>query len=326
MSAPDVAVVVPTYNRSARLKPLMEALAAQEGVDNFEVLVVDDNSPDDTQAVLAELARRMPFTLTALRQPANRGPAQARNRGWRTSSAPLICFTDDDCVPSAGWLAAMVESLGEYDLVQGQTEPNPADEHQRGPFSHFVHVDWEMGYYETCNMGYRRDVLERLNGFDEQFSYNYGEDTELGWRARRAGMKIHFDERALVYHEITPSSWRRFLRNVRRRDGIVHVQSRIPGLRKELGKTMFYERTHLPALTHVATSAVLLGNVKSPARWTAWVASGLWYAWEMHYHHPKPRQGKIGWLAVVPGAFIVDLADIAVLARGSLRHRQPLQL
>ena len=316
-----MAVVVATHNRSALLPRLMEALAAQRDAPPFEVVVVDDASSDDTPEVLAKLSNATPFPLTVLRQHENRGPACGRNRGWRTSSAPLICFTDDDCVPSPTWLAQMVDALASRDLAQGRTLPNPEQRANWGPFSHTLDVQSETGHYETANMAYRREVLERTGGFDESFKYAYGEDCELAWRAKQLGATTCFVEEALVHHDVTPSSWRSALRGRARLEGMVQVVQRQPGIRRQLGIGIFLERRHAHALAAAAAGAALLASPSKKSRWAAAGATGLWYAWDCRRSRMGPSIGPIGWVGVVPGALVVDLAAVAVLIRASVRHR-----
>src|SRR5262245_61414849 len=109
----EVSVVVPTYRRAANLPRLVAALEAQTlPADRFEVVLVDNGSDDDTPAVLAELAASTRLHLVPLRIDVNEGPARARNAGWRASSAPLVAFTDDDCVPRPDWLEQVVATAG----------------------------------------------------------------------------------------------------------------------------------------------------------------------------------------------------------------------
>ena len=109
---PEIAVVAATHNRSDRLAALLDALRAQTlGSDRFEVVIVDDASSDGTRELLAEARGRGDLALTVLHQDSSRGPAAARNAGWRAATAPLVAFTDDDCRPSPGWLAAGLRAL-----------------------------------------------------------------------------------------------------------------------------------------------------------------------------------------------------------------------
>src|SRR5918994_7700046 len=112
-SLPAVSVVVATRDRHERLRALLDALAGQTvGQDAFEVIVIDDGSRDATPALLAERAAAGGLQLQVLTQPSSQGPAAARNRGWRAARAQAIAFTDDDCEPVAGWLAALVAAAG----------------------------------------------------------------------------------------------------------------------------------------------------------------------------------------------------------------------
>src|SRR3954451_3114007 len=144
----QVAVVVPTHNRAALLPRLADALAGQLGVE-FEVVVVDDGSTDATPAELRRLVSEERLRIVPLRLDPNGGPARARNAGWRATSADVVVFTDDDCVPQPGWLAALVKRVDDADVVIGQTLPNPDQRGQGGPFAHFVRVTRDRGTYQT---------------------------------------------------------------------------------------------------------------------------------------------------------------------------------
>ena len=111
-----------------------------------------------------------------------------------------------------------------------------------GPFSRTMAVLEELGYYETCNIGYRRSVLEGLDGFDEQFRHPFGEDTDLAWRAREGGATTRFAPEALVYHEVWPGTLRSTLRDLRRREGIVQCAQRHPTARPLPGPILLHGR------------------------------------------------------------------------------------
>jgi hypothetical protein len=217
MPEPVVSVVVPTHNRSHLLSRLIAALRAQEGVGPFEIIVVDDGSDDATPEVLGRLAAAGSVPISAPRLAVNKGPAAARNEGWRRARAPLVAFIDDDCTPERRWLASLVEALGGADLAQGKTVPDPDQMANRNAFSHTVVVEGEWGYYESCNIGYRRALLERLGGFDEAFRSSsaarhragpmFGEDTDLAWRAKAAGARIAFEPGAVVLHDVRPQTY-----------------------------------------------------------------------------------------------------------------------
>src|SRR4051794_5156121 len=105
MARPEVAVVVATHDRARRGGELVESLRRQTlQADRFEAVFVDDGSTDDTVAVLERERERGGLNMQVIALPDSAGPSRARNRGWRASSAPLVAFTDDDCLADPGWL------------------------------------------------------------------------------------------------------------------------------------------------------------------------------------------------------------------------------
>ena len=93
-----VSVVIPARDAEAMIGRTVAAVRAQELDDDFEVVVVDDGSSDATARVARDAGARVVSNATPL------GPADARNAGVAATTAPLIAFTDADCVPAAGWL------------------------------------------------------------------------------------------------------------------------------------------------------------------------------------------------------------------------------
>src|SRR2546430_13920788 len=104
--SPAASVVVATHQRAHLLPRLIKALEDQEAAPAFEVIVVDDSSTDGTWDVLVGLASSSTVRLRPLQTLRNSGPAAARNLGWRSAAGRVVAFTDDDCVPRPGWLAA----------------------------------------------------------------------------------------------------------------------------------------------------------------------------------------------------------------------------
>jgi GT2 family glycosyltransferase len=318
--APVISVVIPTHNRTDRLRDLIRALRDQTVQEPFEVLVVDDASTDDTWDELGRLAAEHRF-LRPLRLDVNRGPATARNLGWRSAHGTYVAFTDDDCLPEPGWLTGLLTGLRVADVVQGCTVPNPDHVHRSGPFSHTVKMTYELGFYETCNMAYRRDVLERVGGFDERIRFAWGEDTDLAWRAKNSGASSTFVDDAVVRHEISDSDWRRYMRLLPRREGIVLAFREYPQLRWEhLNEGRFFQPQHKAALGATAAGILAATKPTSPARLALALAAGGWYARACRHSHMKPSR-KLYWFGVVPMAFIADMYELFLLARASVRFR-----
>jgi len=190
-------VVIPARDAEATIGRTVAAAVAQELDDEFEVLVVDDGSRDATARVARDAGARVVSNASAL------GPADARNAGVAAVDAPLIAFTDADCVPAPGWLHAGVAALERADLVQGRVEPEPGV--PVGPFDHVIAVREDSGLYETANLFVRRDWFERVGGFRpfiDPAQGHFGEDLVFGWAVRRAGGRSAFASEALVHHEV----------------------------------------------------------------------------------------------------------------------------
>lgn len=315
-------VVIATRNRPEQVERLLEGLASQRDAGEFEVVVVDDGSDNRTQVSLRHLeARPWPFVLKLLYLRTGRGPAAARNVGWRAARSNLVCFIDDDCVPAPAWLARLTAATALAEIVQGRTEPNPTQQHRRGPFGRTMEVVWEEGYYETCNIAYPKALLERVQGFDERFrgAIN-GEDVDLAWRSIEQGATTTFAPEALVWHEVWPSNYRACLREVWRRRGMPLMYQRHPQLRQRVGIGLFLRRTHKPALALVSSAGWWSRRPSSAARAAAVGSTALWYAWQVRRTRPKPSRRR-QWLTVVPMALIIDLWEITVLAGASARYR-----
>jgi glycosyltransferase involved in cell wall biosynthesis len=231
---PDIAVVVATYRRPALLPRLVQALEAQTlPADRFEVVLVDNGSGDATAEVLVDLAARSPLHLVVLEVEHNEGPARARNLGWQAATAPLVAFTDDDCVPRPGWLAQLVTTASAspgLGVLQGATlrPPGSAGSSLRSLVRETL---TPSPYFEGSNLAFPRAVLEQTGGFDESFHFG-GEDTAAGWAAIEAGGEWVFDETAAVEHDITERPLRWHLMMAWREGALVDVAARHPQLRR----------------------------------------------------------------------------------------------
>ncbi len=202
-AVPVVSVVVATYNRSARLRTLLHALANQTLVGRaaFEVVVVDDHSTDATPETVAALKAQLPIPVMYVRQDRNGGPARARNEGVRRAQAAIVAFTDDDCVPRPPWLEELVTGCQEDGAV-GAEGPIVTDAHRGTALTH--HISNETpGALFTANVAYRRDALFHAGLFDECFPFPHNEDVDLGLRMSRFG-QIVFRPAAVVYHPLVP--------------------------------------------------------------------------------------------------------------------------
>lgn len=303
-------MVVATRDRAGRLRALLDSLAGQHGVA-YEVVVVDDGSRDGTPGVVAEAAERLPVRI--MRHESPRGPAAARNAGWRLARAPLVVFVDDDCVAESGWLAALVEAHRREPraLMQGCTEPHPVEAHRQSAFSRSMLVDRLGPWFQACNIAYPRALLERVGGFHEGFGTPAGEDTDLALRARKSGAPVTFVPDAVVHHAVHRLGALRLARSAGRWSTIPLLVKRHPELRAEMPGRVFWRPSH-QRLALAACGALMAGR----SRGLSLALAAPYLTWARTQHG-----SYAGVLASLPAHLLVDLAEIAALARGSVRAR-----
>jgi glycosyltransferase involved in cell wall biosynthesis len=323
VAAPQVTVVAATHNRSALLPRLVRALEAQEGAPPFEVVIANDASSDDTVAVLDRLIAESTLTMSAIHHERRRGPGPGRNAAYRRGQGRLVLFTDDDCVPRPHWVARLSAALGEHDVVQGATVPAPDQLANTGTFSRTLEVREATGFFQTCNMGYRREVLDAADGFDERFDQPAGEDTDLALRCLDRGASFAFVGDAVVEHDVRPSNLWVTLKDTWRWQGVVGTVAKHPDLRVRLASSRWFWKPSHPRVL-AAAAGVLAGSAGIATRQPLLVAAGAAVtAPYLRYRllvDPIDRS-MVGRVRYLGHAFLVDAAEVAALGRGSIKYR-----
>lgn len=318
MSPPEVTVAVSTYRRAHLLPRLVRALEAQSmPVDRFEVVVCDNASDDDTAAVLEELRAQSPLALRVVRAAVNEGPGAGRELAWRAARAPLVAFTDDDCQPEPRWLAEAVAAMRREGraVVVGRTVPDPAQEHLLVDFARTQRVG-DVRFAQTCNVVYRHDDLERAGGFDRGFTTPGGEDTDLALRVEATGSPRVFAPEAVVRHDVRPTSLTATLRETLRWYDVPRLFAKHPDARSEcLHLSLFWKPTH-PWVLLLLVGVLTAAAVRRP---TPLLLALPWVRFRTSVW-PVARGPRRRW-ALLPGALAVDCLEVAVMARGSVRHR-----
>jgi glycosyltransferase involved in cell wall biosynthesis len=201
-----VSVVIVAHNAASTLDDQLRALEHQRFEGPWEVVVVDNGSRDKTAAIARSWLRRLPG-LRVVDAPVVHSIPYARNVGVRAARGSRIVMCDADDVVAPGWLAALAKALEHDAVVIGPLETSqlrppqfpapPVDESE---------LEQAEGYGRrvvTANLGFRREVFDRLNGFDEGLPR--GEDIDFGWRAIEAGFEPRVVPDAVVHYR---SPWR----------------------------------------------------------------------------------------------------------------------
>ncbi|HUC06042.1 MAG TPA: glycosyltransferase [Acidimicrobiales bacterium] len=311
---PEISVVFPTYKRSARLPGLFAALGALSmDPARFEVVAVDNFSQDDTYETLCSLAASAPFPTTVLQTAFNRGPAAARNLGWRTSRAPVVAFLDDDCLPEPDWLD---KALARFDtderlgvLQGGVRGPHGFDAAAMPPWFHSQVIDGPTPYFEACNIFYRREALETTGGFDESIGW-WCEDTKLGWQVIEAGWDRSFESGSMVEHAVQQRGWKWHFDNGLLERNTVRIAAEHPGFRREaFWRSWAFRREDAGFVC--AVLGLVVGLRYRPA-----LLAMLPYLW-----WKRPQIGQPRPLRVMAAAMAIDAARTSSHLRAAVENK-----
>jgi histidinol-phosphate phosphatase family protein len=274
--APDLAydVVVPTSGRPS-LSGLLDALGAADGLPPRALILVDDRREPGG----APLGAAVPSGLSArveLLATRGRGPAAARNAGWRAARAPWVVFLDDDVVPAADWrarLQADLRLLGRDAAVSQGRVRVPRPEGRRP-------TDWERNVagledarWITADLAVRRSALYAVGGFDERFPRAYREDADLALRLLGAGFELTAGSREVEHPVPRAGRWVSVRKQAGNADDALMAALHGPDWR---------ERAQAPPgrmAAHAATTALGAGALLATAARGRRAAAALAGAW-----------------------------------------------
>ncbi len=212
--AEPISLVIPGRNCAATIRQCLSSVAPliDQGVLR-EIIFVDDGSTDDTANIVRE------FPVTCLKGQ-GRGPAAARNVGWRHAQTPLVWFIDSDCVAEPDALALLLPQM--RDAVTGGVSGSYGNMNTGSLLACLIHEEIierhqsmpkRVDFLATFNVLYRRAILEELSGFHE--GYIMAEDAEFSFRVMDAGYELRFVGESRVKH-FHNTRWSQYLRTQRR--------------------------------------------------------------------------------------------------------------
>jgi len=225
--AVQISLIITTYNRSDYLRKCLDTIAMQE-VDPamFEVIVVDNNSQDQTKIVVQEFIYSHPHLNVRYLLETTQGTSFARNCGIRNALGEYVFFTEDDAAPFPNWIKNIMEQFKNTNLIcaggpivldyQGQKRPLHLEGDLQGllggfylPYSQPVYVTTWTEYPWGGNIAFRKSIFSKVGLFNTDMGPSgnkrlTAEETEFVDRINKSGGKIMYIPEARVRHFVPP--------------------------------------------------------------------------------------------------------------------------
>ena len=304
LPSPRISVVVCTYNGGTVIRDCLEGLRKLD-YPNFEVIVVNDGSTDNTAAVLGEYDFRVITTE-------NRGLGSARNTGMEAATGEIVAYLDDDAYPDPHWLTYLAATFRstKHAAVGGPNIAPPGDgwiaecvANAPGNPAHILVSDQEAEHIPGCNMAVRKACLQAVGGFDPQFRVA-GDDVDLCWRLRERGLTLGFSPGAMVWHHRRNSVRAFWKQQVGYGRSEALLERKWPEKYNVAGHVSWSGRIYGKGLAHV------LGR---PSR----IYYGRWGSAPFQRLCEPPASGLLS-LPVMPEWYLVIIALIALSALGTV--------
>jgi len=315
-----VAIVVPAKDAADTIGLVVDDLRRQDP-HGVCMVVVDDGSTDGTASVVERLLVDLPWLLLVAGE--GRGPAAARNLGARATSAPWLAFVDADVRLDPAWLRAGLARIaeGDCDVVEGVVVPQGGD--HRGMVLHAASSAAD-GVFVTANLWVRREVFDRVGGYDESYRVPWREDSDLGWRMLDAGARAVPGRDVTVYHPHARRPVRALLRGGPQLDADTRLRARFP---ERFSRLFFSRRGFRTTYVAVCVLLALIASIAARLPLVADIALALVAdllavvavrSKIAYRRHPRWTE----WAALALIAPAVVLLRLVWVIRSNLTHRQ----
>lgn len=203
----QISVIVPTYHRPHLLINCLRSLRRQTlSKEYYEVIIVSDGEDMLAKQIVSEYKVGSTLNVRFFSLPAKKGPAAARNLGWKNAYGKLIAFTDDDCLPQKTWLENILQHYNNETeiaftgkvIVPVSEQPTDFELNTKG---------LETGDFVTANCVVTKTLLEEIGGFDEAFTSAWREDSDLEFKLIRRKVLIRKIHDAVVVHPVRKVEW-----------------------------------------------------------------------------------------------------------------------
>jgi len=224
----NISIIVPCFNEEANIKPCLESLAAQDYTDDFEIVIIDNDSTDQSQDIITDFAHFHPFIRLSVEY--KRGTAAVRNLGIKTAKYDHVAFIDADCEAPPDWLTILARNYSfmksKYANGIGVGGRNIAPENA-GPFVKSIEIvlDTYIGSFSSVqgrqlehsvlvshlplvNALIEKEKIISIGGFDESL-LSEAEDAEINYRFSNAGFRFLYAPESFVWHKMrsSPKAW-----------------------------------------------------------------------------------------------------------------------
>jgi len=315
-----ISVVIPTYCRPLLLMECLKSLAKQKFErDDFEVIVISDGPDHLTKQLVVSWKHTGLLDIVYVPLATKRGPAAARNMGWKLAAGTLVAFTDDDTLPDPLWLQTIWEAYQQEELIaySGRVivpvPEKPTD------------YEWNIAQLErarfiTANCVCTWKALELIQGFDERFELAWREDSDLEFRLLQEQIPIRHLHDAIVVHPVREASWGVSLREQRKSMFNALLYKKFPHLYRNYIKQHPIWSYYVMILCCLVLLAALLSNAAALAltALAIWVLLLAGFIWKrlLHTSHAWPHV-----MEIVITSVLIPFLSVYWNLYGAVRYR-----
>lgn len=248
---------------------------------DYEIIIVSDGPDLSTLHALQNfLVLPYPkFHYVQLSQ--KRGPAAARNAGWRQAAGELIVFTDDDCLPETNWLKNLYEAFDNCKNPSAAFTGRTVVPIPSAPTDYELNISHlSSAEFITANCACSRKALMRAGGFDEAFTMAWREDSDLQFKFIKQGIPIIPVEKAIVVHPVRKTKWGASLRDERKNMFNALLYKKFPDLyKKKIQPSRPWLYYAIITFFIVFILGILMGSAGAMiAGLSGWLILTLWFA------------------------------------------------
>jgi len=315
-----ISVVLPTYCRPLLLMECLKSLAKQKFErDDFEVIVISDGPDHLTKQLVVSWKHTGLLDIVYVPLATKRGPAAARNMGWKLAAGTLVAFTDDDTLPDPLWLQTIWDAYQQEELIaySGRVivpvPEKPTD------------YEWNIAQLErarfiTANCVCSWKALELIQGFDERFELAWREDSDLEFRLLQEQIPIRHLHDAIVVHPVREASWGVSLREQRKSMFNALLYKKFPHLYRNYIKQHPIWSYYAMILCCLVLLAALLSNAAALAltALAIWVLLLAGFIWKrlLHTSHAWPHV-----MEVIITSVLIPFLSVYWNLYGAVRYR-----